>query len=47
LYTARKGLVALNALVRIATSTWGLLARNIKLLYTTVVRLIMLYSAYK
>jgi hypothetical protein len=47
LYTARKGLTALDVLVRIVTSTWGLLARNTKLLYTAVVRLIILYGTYK
>ena len=46
-HAARKGLAASDALARIATSTWGPSARNTKLLYTAVVRPIMLYGAHE
>jgi hypothetical protein len=44
-YATRKGLAVSEALSRIATSTWGPLARNSRLLYTAVVRPTLLYGS--
>ncbi|KAF2189153.1 hypothetical protein K469DRAFT_528393, partial [Zopfia rhizophila CBS 207.26] len=42
---AEKGTAAFKAMLRITTSTWGPSMRRSRLLYTAVIRLIMLYGA--